>query len=56
MAAKKPPLGSGARFTAVAKAAGGGKKGAAIAAAAGRKKYGQKKMTQLAQKGKRAAK
>lgn len=52
---KKAPLGQGGRFAAVAKAAGGGKKGAAIAAAAGRKKYGNKKMTQLAQKGKRDA-
>jgi hypothetical protein len=55
MAAKKPPLGSGKRFAAVAKAAGGGKKGAAIAAAAGRKKYGNAKMTQMAQAGKKRA-
>lgn len=41
--AKKPKLGSGKRFAAVAKSAGGGKKGAAIAAAVGRKKYGKKK-------------
>jgi len=52
---KNAPLGQGGRFAAVAKAAGGGKKGAAIAAAAGRKKYGQAKMTKLAQKGKRDA-
>ena len=58
MAAKpnaKAPLGQGGRFAAVAKAAGGGAKGAAIAAAVGRKKYGQKKMTQLSQQGKRDA-
>lgn len=53
MAAK---LGSGKRFAAVAKAAGGGKKGAAIAAAAGVKKYGQKKMTELAVAGKKRKK
>lgn len=53
--AKKPKLGSGKRFAAVAKAAGGGKKGAAIAAAAGRKKYGAKKMTKLATVGKKRA-
>lgn len=53
---KKAPLGQGGRFAAVAKAAGGGKKGAAIAAAAGRKKYGNKKMTQLSQQGKADAK
>ncbi len=52
---KNAPLGQGGRFAAVAKAAGGGEKGAAIAAAVGRKKYGQKKMTQLSQKGKRDA-
>ena len=54
MAAKpnaKAPLGQGGRFAAVAKAAGGGKKGAAIAAVAGRKKYGAKKMGQMAAKG-----
>lgn len=58
MAAKpnaKAPLGQGGRFAAVAKAAGGGEKGAAIAAAAGRKKYGQKAMTAMATKGRKAA-
>lgn len=52
---KKAPLGQGGRFAAVAKAAGGGEKGKAIAAAAGRKKYGAKKMTALAVKGRKAA-
>jgi hypothetical protein len=48
------PLGQGGRFAAVEKsaAASGAKNPAAVAAAAGRKKYGQKKMTQLSQKGK----
>lgn len=53
--AKKPPLGSGQRFAAVAKSAGGGKKGAAIAAAAGRKKYGNAKMQKMATAGRRRA-
>ncbi len=53
---KNAPLGQGGRFAAVKKAAGGGKKGAAIAAVEGRKKYGQKKMTAMAVKGKKAAK
>lgn len=53
---KKAPLGQGGRFAAVAKAAGGGKKGAAIAAAVGRKKYGQKRMTALSAKGRKASK
>lgn len=51
--AKLGKLGSGARFAAVAKAAGGGAKGAAIAAAAGRKKYGAKKFASLSAKGKK---
>jgi hypothetical protein len=54
----KAKLGSGARFKKVeaeAKASGA-KNPAAVAAAAGRKKYGQKKMTALSQKGKRDAK
>lgn len=46
-------LGAGGRFAAVAKAAGGGEKGAAIAAAAGRKKYGAKKMSAMAAKGRK---
>lgn len=52
---KKAPLGQGGRFAAVAKAAGGGEKGKAIAAAAGRKKYGAKKMTAMAVKGRKTA-
>lgn len=51
--ARKPKLGSGARFRKVAKAAGGGKKGAAIAAAIGRKKYGKQKFQKLAATGRR---
>jgi len=55
---KKPPLGTGERFRAVEKAAAksGAKDPAAVAAAAGRRKYGQKKMTALAQAGKRRRK
>jgi hypothetical protein len=51
----KAKLGSGARFKAVEKEAakGGAKNPAAVAAVAGRKKYGEKKMTKLAVKGKR---
>jgi hypothetical protein len=52
---KKAPLGQGGRFAAVAKAAGGGAKGKAIAAAVGRKKYGQKRMTAMAVKGRKQA-
>lgn len=54
-AAKKPPLGSGARFKAVEASAkaSGARNPAAVAAAAGRKKYGAKKMAQLAAKGKK---
>lgn len=57
-AAKKAPLGSGERFKAIEKkaAASGAKNPAAVAAAAGIKKYGVKKMTELAQKGKAAKK
>ncbi len=52
MAAK---LGSGSRFKAVEASAraSGAKNPAAVAAAAGIRKYGQKKMTALAQAGKR---
>jgi uncharacterized protein YajQ (UPF0234 family) len=52
---KKPKLGSGERFKAVEEAArkSGAKNPAAVAAKAGIEKYGQKKMTQLAQKGKK---
>lgn len=53
---KNAPLGQGGRFAAVAQAAGGGKKGAAIAAAAGRAKYGNKKMAQMAAKGRKGSK
>lgn len=52
--AKKPKLGSGARFAAVEKsaAASGAENPAAVAASAGIKKYGKKKMQKLAQAGK----
>lgn len=58
MAQKKKPLGEGSRFKKVEAEAkkSGAKDPAAVAAAVGRKKYGQKKMTELAQKGKRDAK
>jgi len=51
----KAKLGSGARFKAVEKSAAksGAEDPAAVAAAVGRKKYGQKKMTKLAVKGKK---
>ena len=54
----KAKLGSGARFKSVEKAAAksGAENPAAVAAAVGRKKYGQKKMTSLAVKGKKAEK
>lgn len=54
--AKKPRLGSGKRFAAVARSAGGGEKGRRIAAAVGRKKYGAKKMGQLSAAGRRRKK
>lgn len=53
---KKPKLGSGKRFAAIAAKAGGGKKGAAIAAAAGIKKYGKMRMAKMAAKGRKKAK
>ena len=53
--ARKPKLGSGARFAALAKSAGGGKKGEAIAAAVGRAKYGPRRMTAMATTGRRRA-
>lgn len=53
--AKSMKLGGGGRFAKVAEAAGGGKKGAAIAAAAGRKKYGTKRMAQMASAGRKRA-
>jgi len=51
----KAPLGAGGRFAAVEKkaAASGARDPAAVAAAAGIAKYGQKKMTAMAQKGKK---
>jgi len=55
---KSAPLGSGKRFGIVEKsaAASGAKNPAAVAAAIGRKKYGNKKMTAMAVKGKKRAK
>jgi hypothetical protein len=55
MAKKSMKLGGGGRFAAIAKSAGGGKKGAAIAAAVGRRKYGAKKMGQMAAAGRKRA-
>lgn len=54
--AKAAKLGSGARFQALERkaAASGASDPAAVAAAAGIKKYGQKRMTQMAQAGKRS--
>ena len=51
---KQPKLGSGERFKAIEKkaAASGARDPAAVAAAAGIKKYGEAKMTKLAQAGK----
>lgn len=53
--AKKPKLGTGARFKKVAKSAAksGARDPNAVAAAAGRKKYGKKKMTTLAATGRK---
>ena len=53
--AKKKPLGSGARFKAVAAEAkaGGAKNPEAVAAAIGRKKYGKKKMAKMAAAGRK---
>lgn len=52
---KKPKLGSGERFKAIEEkaAASGASNPAAVAAAAGIAKYGQKKMTAMAQAGKK---
>lgn len=49
------PLGSGANFKKVAADAkkSGAKNPAAVAAAAGRAKYGQKRMTEMATKGRK---
>lgn len=56
--ARKPKLGSGARFKAVEAAAAksGARDPAAVAAAAGMKKYGAKKMEAMAKAGKKRAK
>jgi len=53
--ARKPKLGSGARFRALEKkaAASGANDPAAVAAAAGRKKYGAKRFAQLAARGRK---
>lgn len=52
------PLGQGGRFAAVEESAreSGARNPAAVAAAAGRKKYGQKKMTQMSLKGRMVGK
>lgn len=56
--AKEPKLGSGKRFEKVEEKAraSGAKNPAAVAAAAGIKKYGEKKMHEMAMKGKERAK
>jgi hypothetical protein len=53
--AKKPKLGSGARFAAIERSAraGGAENPAAVAAAAGIKKYGVKRMAKMAAAGRR---
>lgn len=58
MAEKKPKLGSGKRFAAIEEKAreSGAKNPKAVAAAAGIKKYGVKKMEELAHRGKERAK
>lgn len=55
--AKKPKLGSGARFRAVEMSAAksGASNPSAVAAAIGRKKYGAKKMGKLSAVGRRRA-
>lgn len=52
---KKPKLGSGKRFAEIEASAkkSGAKDPAAVAASAGIKKYGAKKMSAMAQKGKK---
>jgi hypothetical protein len=54
--AKKPPLGSGARFHKLqsALAAKGAKNAPALAAYIGRKKFGAKKFSKLSAKGKKS--
>lgn len=56
--AKKPKLGSGARFRAVEMSAAksGANDPAAVAVAIGRKKYGTKKMAKMAATGRRRKK
>lgn len=54
--AKKPKLGSGARFKALKKeiaAKGGARDPGAVAATIGRKKYGKKKMAKMAAAGRK---
>ena len=53
--AKKTKVGSGKRFAAIEKAAkaSGASDPAAVAASIGRKKYGNKKMAEMAAKGKK---
>jgi len=57
-AAKKKPVGAGARFKALEKVAkaGGARKPAAVAAAIGRKKYGKKKFQAMAIAGRKRRK
>jgi hypothetical protein len=50
---KKPKLGTGARFKAVAASARGARDPKAVAAAIGRKKYGAKRMAKMAAAGRR---
>lgn len=56
--AKRKPLGEGSRFKAVEAAAkkGGARSPGGVAYAVGVKKHGKKKMTELAQKGRRKKK
>jgi hypothetical protein len=56
--ARKPKLGTGKRFAMVEEQArkSGAKNPAAVAAAAGRKKYGNKRMTELAMAGRKRRK
>ena len=58
MKRKMPPLGTGARFKAVERAAAksGARNPAAVAAAAGRAKYGAARMAKMAAAGRRKAK
>lgn len=49
----KPKIGSGKRFAAVEHSASGARNPAAVAAAAGIKKYGKKRMAEMAAAGRR---